>query len=177
MGEVVDEEAGIMTETADGCHSTTEAIGTLEVALRKGAGVLRIAIATIGRGMIDTQKRSQGATQELIGTAEIYLRTRWALDPSTLKSLHRTAGTSRLLQLLRPPLPLDPYRIVGIARLGNYHPPAQELLATVMDRSLPALHLGHLRAGCQTAHPSLSALELSNRKPNGLQASNGLTRI
>lgn len=51
MAGDVGEVDGTVTETVGARPSTTEAIGTLEAALRKGAGVHRIAIATIETGI------------------------------------------------------------------------------------------------------------------------------
>lgn len=65
-------EVGMMTETVvDGRHLK---IDTLEAALRKGAGVLRIAIVTTVTETIAFQRLSRGASQDLIGNEPICSR-------------------------------------------------------------------------------------------------------
>lgn len=84
---VADEEDGSLTETGDGHHLTTEATGTLEVALRKGAGVHRLAIAMIEKETIDIKMRNPGVIRGLIGTAGTCSRTNSELGVSAHRSL------------------------------------------------------------------------------------------
>lgn len=95
-----------MTETVDVRHSMTEAIGTLEAALRKGAGARQIATATIETGI---RRQSPGATQELTEIVETYSKTGWELDPLTLRNPRLTTEMSLLPQLLHLHLLLGLY--------------------------------------------------------------------